>query len=158
VTRVLPYPEVPVLVGNAVPLPRALVHAASTAVVVGLGHAFATVVAYLIAGPTGSVATFVVVQAVLGLVLLVGLVRWRAAAGLRRGLPAVPWSGAPALLGYLLAPASWTAQAVAGGQVVGVPAVAWAVDLLLWGAAVAVGVLWAASQEELREAPLTPYG
>jgi len=147
-----------VVVGNAVSLPRALTHVVVTVVALVVGHAAGTLLAYLIAGPSGSVQTFVVVQTVMGLLAALVVTRWRTGAGLSTGLPAVRWSGAPAVVAYLLLPATWVGRSLLGWQLTGVPAVAAAIDLLLWGAAVALGLLWATSQVGLREAPLTPYG
>lgn len=146
------------LVGNAVGLPRAVLHVVTTVVLVLVAQLGVSLLAYLVAGPAGSVATFVVVQSAAGLLLLLVLVRWRAAVGLRAGLPATPWTGLPVVLSYGLLPAAWAARALFGWQLVGPGVLALGFDLVLWGAAVGLGVLWATSQVELREAPLTPYG
>ena len=146
------------MVGNGVGLARALGHVVLTVLAVVLGHTVGTVLAYLIAGPSGSVQTFVVVQSVVGLLAVLALTRWRTGAGLAAGLPAVRWSAAPALAGFVLVPATWVGRALLGWQLVGVPPVAVLLDAVLWAVAVALGLLWATAQVALRERPLTPYG
>ncbi len=145
-------------VGNGTALPRAVGHVALTVLAAVLGHGAATVLAYLIAGPSGSVQTFVVVQGLVGLLAVLVVTRWRTGAGLAAGLPALRWSGAPALAAFLVVPATWVGRTLVGWQVVGVPPVAALLDAVLWGVAVALGLLWATSQVALRERPLTPYG
>ena len=146
------------VVGNAVALPRAVLHVVVTVVALVLGHGVGTLLGYLIAGPSGSVQTFVVVQTLMGLLAALVLTRWRTGAGLATGLPAVRWSAAPAVGAYLVLPATWVGRSLLGWQLTGVPVVAGVLDLLLWCAAVALGLLWATLQVRLREAPLTPYG
>lgn len=146
------------MVGNGVSLPRAVGHVALTVLVLLLGHGLASVLGYLIAGPSGSEQTYVVVQSTVGLLAVLVLVRWRTGAGLATGLPAVRWSAWPALAAYLLLPATWVGRALLGWQLAGPGPVAGVLDALLWTAAVGLGVLWATSQVGLRERPLTPYG
>lgn len=145
-------------VGSDAPLVRALVHVAVTVAVLWVTWLVTAFVAYVIAGPTGSVDALVVARTLLGLVALLVVVRWRGASALRAGLPVVPWTGYPGALAYLLVPASWVGETLLGRGVVDLPLLAGALDLVVWGAAVGLGVLWAGATEELRERPLTPYG
>lgn len=145
-------------VGSDVPLRVALAHGVVTVVVLLLAWLATAFVAYVIAGPTGSIDALVVARTVLGLLALVGLVRWRGASALRLGLPAAAWVGGPALLAFALVPASWVGETLLGRGVVDLAALATALDLVVWGAAVWLGVLWAGVTEQLRERPLTPYG
>ena len=145
-------------VGNAVPTSKAVRHVVVTTVVVVLGHLAATVLAYLVAGPTGSTDTFVVAQTLTALVALLALTRWRAGAGLAAGLPAARWTGLPVVAAYLLLPSTWVGQALFGRQLLDLAPVGVVLDLLVWVGVTALGLRWAASQGQLRPAPLTPYG
>lgn len=137
---------------------RLLGHLALSTVVLLAASVVAAVLAILIARPSGSVGTFVVVQVLLVTVLLAWTTRWRTTVGLRAGVPAVPWALVPGVLAYLLNPSAWAGTALLGWQLATPGVLSWTIDLLLWTAVVGLGVLWGDSQEELREAPLTPYG
>lgn len=140
------------------PVFRLLWHLVVGVVVVAAVFTLAGVVGLLIARPTGSVPTFVVIQSVLGLVLVAFVVRWRTTVGLRAGVPALPLGPVPAVLAYLLLPTSWVGTTLFGWRIVGTGGTAFVVDLLLWVAVVGVGVLWGDSQEKLRRPAATPYG
>lgn len=137
---------------------RLVAHLLWSTVLLLLAATAAAVLAILIARPSGDVTTFVVVQVVLATVLLAWTTRWRTTVGLRAGVPAVPWALVPGVLAYLLNPSAWAGTALLGWQLVSPGVLSWSVDLLLWTAVVGLGVLWGDSQEELREAPATPYG
>lgn len=137
---------------------RLLWHLVVGVLVVTVVFTAAGVVAVLIARPTGSVGSFVVVQSVLGLVVVAYAVRWRTVVGLRAGVPALPLGPVPGGLAYLALPSTWGATTLFGWQLAGAGVVAFVLDLLVWGAVVAVGVLWGASQQELSGPPATPYG
>lgn len=137
---------------------RALGHTALTAVVLLVGFAVVTVLAYLTAGPSGSATAFSVMQTVLGLLVVTYLVRWRTVAALRAGLPALPWMAAAGLVAYGLTPSSWTGSALFWWQLLDPGPLAFVLDLPVWMAAVALGVLWASTQQQLVRGPATPYG
>ncbi|MGJ7439582.1 hypothetical protein [Aquipuribacter sp. MA13-6] len=137
---------------------RLVAHVAWSTVLLLVAATAAAVLAVLIARPSGSVTTFVMVQVFLVTVLVAWTTRWRTTVGLRAGLPAVPWALVPGVLSYLLNPSAWAGTALLGWQLVSPGVVSWSVDLLLWTAVVGLGVLWGDSQEELRQAPATPYG
>lgn len=137
---------------------RAMGHTALTAVLLVVGSTTVTLLAYLTAGPSGSVTAFVVMQTLLGLLVLTYLVRWRTAAGLRAGVPALPWVGAAGFAAYVVTPTSWTGSALFWWQLVEPGLLAFLLDLPVWMAAVALGVLWASSQQRLVHPPATPYG
>lgn len=137
---------------------RAIGQSALSVLLLVIGFTVVTVLAYLTAGPTGSVGTFVVVQTVLGLLVVMFLVRWRVAAGLRSGLPALPWAALSGFIAYVVVPGSWTGSALFWWQLVDRGPLAFFLDLPVWMAAVALGVLWGASQQELVRGPATPYG
>ena len=137
---------------------RIVGHVAVTSVVLVVLHTLMAIVAYLVARPTANITAFAVLQGVLGLLVVLFAMRWRTAAGLRHGVTAVPWSLGAGLLGYLLLPASWAGGALLSWQLVGRGPVSWLIDLLLWGAAVGLGVLWGGSRVSLPEQPSTPYG
>ena len=145
-------------VAQAVPLPRAVGHVALTTGVVVLGYLAATLLAYAIAGPTGSTASFLVAHTVAACLLLLLLTRWRAGAGLAAGLPAVRWTGPPVLGAYLLLPTAWVGRALAGRVLLGDGVGGFVLDLLVWAAVGAAGLAWACSQVDLKAAPTTPYG
>ena len=137
---------------------KVVAHVAITLVSVLAAFVLVLILAYLIAGPSGSIATFVVLQSVLGLVVVAFIVRWRTVAGLARGLPALPYTAVPAALAYLLAPSAWTGSALFWWRLVDPGPLSFLLDLPLWVAAVGVGVLWGSSQQSLQRAPATPYG
>ena len=144
-------------VGAVSPL-RAAAHVVLTTGVVVLGYVAATVLAYVLAGPTGSTSTFVVAHTVAASLLLLVLARWRAGAGLALGLRALPWTGVPVLVAHLLLPTTWVGRALAGRALLGPGPGGVLLDLLLWAGVTAVGLAWASSQVELRRPPETPYG
>lgn len=145
---------------RAVPAPagRCGAHAAVTAVLAALAYAVVAVPAYFIAGPSGSVTTYVVLQTGVGLVVLVAAVRWCTVSGLRHGVPAVPWTAAGAAAAYLLVPSAWTGSALFWWRLLDAGPLTFLLDLPVWGAVVALGVLWGASQQPLVSRPVTPYG
>jgi hypothetical protein len=137
---------------------RATRHTVLTALVLLIGFSVVTLLSYLTAGPSGSVTAFTVMQSVLGLLVLTYLVRWRTVAALRAGVPALPWIAVAGLVAYVLTPSSWTGTALFWWQLLDPGPLAFALDLPVWMAAVALGVLWASTQQQLVRGPATPYG
>ncbi len=133
-------------------------HVALTVVVLVVAFNLVGLIGYFIAGPTGSVETFVIVQSALGLLVVASVVRWRTVAGLRRGLPALTWTGVPAAVAYLLLPSAWTGSALFWWQLLEPGFLTWLLDLPAWLAVVGLGLLWGASQQDLDTGPATPYG
>ncbi len=144
--------------GTAVTRGRVLVHTALAALAPLVGFTLVTVIAYFTAGPSGSVSAFAVLQTVLGLLVVTYLVRWRTVAGLRAGIPALPWAGVAGLVAYVLTPSSWTGSALFWWQLLEPGPLTFVLDLPVWMAAVALGVLWAGAQQQLDRGPATPYG
>lgn len=134
-----------------------VLHVVVTAVVLVVGFSVVTVLAYLTAGPAGSVATFAVLQTVVGLLVVIYLLRWRTAAGLRKGIPALPSAAVAGVLAYVAVPASWTGSALFWWRLLDAGPLTFGLDLLVWAAAVGLGILWAASQQRL-VVQHTPYG
>lgn len=122
-----------------------------------LASVVVAVLAFFIAGPTGNPSTFAVLSTLLGLPVLVYLVRWRTASAHRAGVPAFPWVLAAAVLAYVVSPVSWGGTALFWWTVVDPGPLAFALDLPVWAAAAALGVLWGASQQKL-VVSATPYG
>lgn len=110
--------------------------------------AAALVLAYLTAGPTGSLPTFAVVQTVVALLGCLLVVRVRAAGALRTGARPFLLTGVPALAAFVAWPVTWSGRALLGWQLGVGPVPAYAVDVLLWCGAVGLGVLWATTQVE----------
>ena len=137
---------------------RCAAHAVVTALLAALAYTLVAVPAYFIAGPTGSITTYVVIQVAVGLTVVVAVVRWRTVSGLRRGVPALPWTAAATAAAYLLVPAAWTGSALFWWRLVDAGPLTFFLDLPVWMAAVALGVLWGASQQTLVSRPVTPYG
>ena len=108
---------------------RKALHGVGTAVLGALTYVLVGVPAYFAAGASGSVTTYAVLQSVVGLVVLVAVVRWRAVAGLRAGVPVLPWTGVGAAAGYLLIPAAWTGSALFWWRLVDPGALTFALDL-----------------------------
>jgi hypothetical protein len=137
---------------------RAVGHTVLTALVLLVGFGVVTVLAYLTAGPSGSPTAFAIMQTVLGLLVVAYLVRWRTVAALRAGVAALPWMAAAGLAAYVLTPSSWTGSALFWWQLLDPGPLAFLLDLPVWMAAVALGVLWASTQQQLVRGPATPYG
>lgn len=137
---------------------RILAHTALATLAPLVGFTFVTAIAYFTAGPSGSVTVFAVLQTVLGLLVVTYLVRWRTVAGLRAGIPALPWIGVAGFLAYVLTPSSWTGSALFWWQLLDPGPLTFLLDLPVWMAAVALGVLWATTQQQLERGPATPYG
>lgn len=134
-----------------------VLHAALTVVVLVVAFSAVTVLAYLTAGPAGSVATFAILQTVVGLLVVIYLLRWRTVAGLRKGIPALPSAAVAGMVAYVVAPASWTGSALFWWQLLDSGPLTFALDLLVWAAAVGLGILWAGTQQQL-VVQHTPYG
>lgn len=122
----------------------------------GLGVLLAALVlAYLVAGPTGSLVTFAAVQTVVALLGCLLTTRSRAVAAVRGGLRPPLAVAVPAVLAFLVWPVAWSGRALLGWQLgIGGPA-GYAVDLLLWCGAVGLGLLWAGTRVA---EPLPPRG
>ena len=135
-----------------------VVHVAVTVAALVVAFNLVGLLGYFIAGPSGSVATYVVVQSALGLLVVAFVVRWRTVSGLRHGLTALEWTGGPAALAYLLLPSAWTGSALFWWQLLDGGFVTWLLDLPVWLAVVGLGVLWGTSQQQLESGPATPYG
>lgn len=133
-------------------------HVALTVAVLVVSFNLVGLVAYFLAGPSGSVATYVIVHSALGLLVVAVVVRWRTVAGLRRGMPAIEWTGVPAALSYLLLPSAWTGSALFWWQLLDAGFVTWLLDLPVWVTVVGLGLLWGSSQQQLESGPATPYG
>ncbi len=138
-------------------LARRVGHVVGTVATVGAGFAAVGLLALLIARPTGSVTTYVVIQSLIGLIVVVFVVRAWGVTGLRVGLAAPLWTGVPAAAAYVVVPSTWTGSALFGWQLLPAGVISWALDALLWCAAVGVGLLWATSSTTVRPAPVTPY-
>jgi hypothetical protein len=135
-----------------------VLHAAVTVLALVVSFNLVSVVGYFIAGPSGSVATYAILQSALGLLVVAFVVRWRTVSGLRRGIPALEWTGVPAALAYLLLPSAWTGSALFWWQLLDAGPVTWLLDLPVWMVAVGLGLLWGSSQQDLEAGPATPYG
>ena len=137
---------------------RRVAHGAGTALLSAVAFALVGVPAYFVAGASGSVTTSAVLQSGVGLLVLVAVVRWATVSGLRRGVPALPWTAVGAAAAYLLVPAAWTGSALFWWRLLDAGPLTFVLDLPVWAAAVALGVLWGASQQPLVTRPVTPYG
>jgi len=126
-------------------------------VVLVIASTLVAVLAFFIAGPTGNPTTFGVVSTGILLPVVAYLVRWRVVAGLRAGIPALPWTAAACVLAYVVTPASWGGTALFWWTLVDPGPLAFVLDLPVWSAAVALGVLWGGSQQKLVTSA-TPYG
>lgn len=88
--------------------------------------------------------------ALVALVLVVLVARFRARAAADDGLPFVTVVLTGAVLGYLAQPQAWRGSALFGWQVTDPGPSTFTVDLMAWVAAAAVGVLWGTSTADHR--------
>lgn len=123
--------------------PRAVGHVAVTVVVLAVVAVGLERTAAAVEGLVRDGVMLAWVTAVVTLVAVAGLARWRTVVATDSRLPATAVVLVGGLLAYLVLPAAWRGSALVGVRVTDAGPSTFVIDLLAWSAAVAVGVLLA---------------